>query len=99
MPAPQPVDLISADLYVELPHANEVRQSGNFILRRKHHAGVANRIGKSKLLNLREALAQLKLSISIDLRVFDGLVERNFRRPLGYRVVALATFMQPDLYR
>ncbi len=99
MPASQPVDLIPADLYVELPHGNEVRQRGHFVLCRKHHARAADGIGKAKFLNLRKALSQLKLSISIDLRVRDGLVERYFRRPLGDGIVALAAFIQPDVHR
>jgi len=47
----------------------------------------------------RKALSQLKLSISIDLRVRDGLVKRYFRRPLGDGIVALAAFIQPDVHR
>jgi len=73
MPAPQPVDLIPADFYVELPHGDEMGQGGHFILRCKYHARFADGIGKSKLLNLREALAQLKSSVAIDARLGDRL--------------------------
>ncbi len=69
MPASEPVDFIPADFYIQIPHGDETGQRGYFVLRRKYHTCRADRIGKSKLLNFGKSFAQLKLSISIDLRV------------------------------
>src|SRR5260370_40813396 len=95
-PATQTVDLVPTDFSVQVPHRNEIRQRGHSVLRRKHRARGADGIGKSKLLNLGKALAQLKSSVAVDARVRDRFVERYFRRPLGDGIVALAAFIQAD---
>src|SRR6266852_2489876 len=98
VPAPQPVDFVSADLNVEFPHGNEMRQRGHFVLRSEDDARVSNRIEEAEFFDFRKALSQMKFSIAIDTRVRDRLIERYFRRPLRDGIVALAAFIQPDVH-
>src|SRR5882762_10653162 len=92
VPASQPVDFVSADLYVELPHGDEAGKSGHFVLGGQDHSHGPKGVWEPEFLDFRETLAQLKFSVAIDARVRDRLVERYFRRPLRNGIVALAAF-------
>ncbi len=98
MPAPQPVDFVPADFYIQVPHRDEVRQRGHLILRGEDDARGPNRVWEAEFFDFRKALAQLKLSVAIDARVGDCLIERYFRRPLRDGIVALTAFIQADMH-
>ncbi len=57
MPAPQPVNFISADLYIELPHRDEMRQCGHLILCGEDDARGPNGFWEAEFFDLRKALA------------------------------------------
>src|SRR5260370_10337073 len=99
MPAPEPVDLIPSDLYVQFPHGNEMGKRCHFILRREYHARGPNGIREAEFFDFRETLAQLNFSVAIDERIGDRFVERYFRRPLRAAIVALPAFIQADVHR
>ncbi len=98
VPATQPVNFIATDLYIEITHGNVIWQCGHFILCRKHHIGGPNRLGKSEFLQFGETLAKLEFSLAVDARIGNGLVEGDFRRPLGNGVVTFAALVEPDVH-
>src|SRR5712664_3259860 len=99
MPAPQPIDFIPADFHIEFAYRDEARQRGHFILCREHHAYRPNRLGEAKFFDFRKTLSELKFSVSVDLRMRNRFIKRNFRRPLRNRVVAFGALIQPDVHR
>src|SRR5260370_38924723 len=90
VPAPQPVDFVSADLNVEFPHGNEMRQRGHFVLRSADDARASNRIDEAEFFDFRTPLSQMKFSIPIDTRARHPLIERAFRRTLADGPVVLS---------
>src|SRR5437762_112474 len=99
VPAAKAVDFVAADFDVEIAHANEAWQRGDFILSAEDDAGCAHGVDKAKFLNFRKALGKLEFSLAVDPRVRNGFVERDFRRPLRDGVVAFAAFVKTNLDR
>src|SRR2546430_11871109 len=99
VPTPEAVDFVAADFDVEVAHANEARQRGDFILSAEDDAGHAHGVDETKFLNFRKALGELEFSLAVDPRVRNGFVERDFGRPLRDGVVAFAAFVEADLDR
>src|SRR5258708_29838336 len=99
VPAPQPVNLIPADFYIQVPHRDEMRQRGYLVLGCENDARRPNGVRKAEFFDLRKAFAKPKLSISINARMRDRFVERYLRRPLRDGIVTLAAFIQPNMYR
>jgi len=69
VPAAKPVDFVSADFDIEINHANEARQSGDFVLSTQDDAGCANRIQESKFFNFGKALGEFESAVTIDARM------------------------------
>ena len=99
MPTAQAVNLVSPDLYVQVPQGNKVRQRGYFVLRGQHHSHASNGIQEAKCLDFRKALRQLKFPVAVNAGVGNRFVEGHFWRPLRDGVFALAAFVEPDVRR
>src|SRR5260370_18650537 len=95
MPASQPVNFVSADLYIELPHRDEMRQRGHLVLCGEDDTRGSNRFWEAEFFDFRKAPAKPKLSISINARMRDRLAEGYLRRPLRDGIVPLSAFIQP----
>src|SRR5215469_16964918 len=99
VPAAQPVEFISADLYVQFSQGNELGQRCNLVLRGKYHGRYTDRFREPELLELRKSLRQAILLVPVNPRMGGGLVEGNLRRPLRDGVTALAALIQADVDR
>src|SRR5258707_13593895 len=98
MPPPQPVDFVPADFYIQVPHRDEMRQRGHFILRGEDRAHGPNGVREAEFFDLRKTIAQLEFPVAIHTWVGDSLIERYFRRPLRDVLVALAALLPPHLH-
>lgn len=98
VPAAQTIKFVAADFDVEVAHGDEVRKSSDFILRRENDIGGADGMGEAEFFELGETFGEQKFLVAVDTGMGDGLVEGNFRGPLGDGVFALAPFVETDVH-
>src|SRR6202521_1251300 len=82
VPAPQPVNLVAADLHVHVLQFQKIGDGANFILRRKDYRRFANRCWEAEFFRLAETFAVPEAAVAYDAGKGNGLIEQNFGRPL-----------------
>src|SRR4029079_1334910 len=84
---PQALEIVAADLHVELAHLQVARQRDHLVLRREHHRHPADRARKAEHLALAETLREVKPAFAVDRGARYRLVERRIGGPLRHRLV------------
>ena len=95
--AAQALEIVTADLDVQLAQLEEARQRDDLVLRGQQHAGRADGAGKAEHLAVSEALAEAEAAVAIDGRARHRLVERRVGRPLRHRLVAAGALVEADV--
>ncbi len=67
------------DFHIHISQGDYVRNRCHFVLRGKHHVGVADWILKAEFLELGKAFFHAEFPVAVDARVRDGFVEGHFR--------------------
>ena len=97
VPAAEAVEFVAADLDVEIVHGNEAGKRGDFILRGEDHVGLADGIGEAEFFEFGKALGEVEFLVAVDTGMGDGLIEGNFRGPLGNGVFAFAALVKANV--
>ncbi len=96
VPAAEAVELVAANLGVEVAQGKEAGEGGHFVLSGQHHADASDGRREVEPLRLAEAAGEPEASLAVNGGAGDGGVEGGLGRPGGDRVFALGALEQAE---